>query len=112
MTTGVHLSPSEIDLLLSSPQGFVARDLLRRGTLIESQAKINATGRQYQSGLRGPRVRTGRLRASITHALGQDARGLYVDVGTNVVYGRYLELGLRNGKRYPFLEPALEAGMH
>ncbi len=111
MTSGVHLSPSAIEDLLNSSQGFVARDLLRRGTLVESQAKINATGRQYQSGLRGPRVRTGRLRASITHALGHDERGLYVDVGTNVVYGRYLELGeTRNGKKFPFLLPALEAG--
>ncbi len=111
MTDGVHLSPGAIDDLLNSAQGFVARDLLRRGTLVESQAKINATGRQYQDGLRGPRVRTGRLRASITHALGHDAHGLYVDVGTNVVYGRYLELGeTRNGKKFPFLLPALEAG--
>ncbi len=106
-----HYFPEEVAALLDSPQGFIVKDLLRRGVLVESQAKINATGRQYQSGERGPRVRTGRLRASITHALGGDDKGLYVDIGTNVVYGRYLELGeTRNGKKFPFLLPALEAG--
>ncbi len=45
--------------LLESPSGPVARDLQRRGLRIESQAKINASGRP------GPNVDTGRLRSSI-----------------------------------------------
>jgi hypothetical protein len=32
-----------------------------------------------------------------------------VDIGTPVIYGRYLETGLRNGATYPFLRPALAA---
>lgn len=106
-----HFDQQGLQRVLVGPSGPVALDLLRRGVRVESAAKLNATGRFYGDGTRGPRVRTGRLRASITHALGQDGRGLYVDVGTNVEYARPLELGLRNGARYPFLRPALPAGL-
>lgn len=110
--------------VLNSPSGFVARDLLRRGVAVESAAKIYASGNGG-----GPHVQTGRLRASITHGLGEDALGLYCDVGTNVEYAPYVELGHPNTahvyprrgggfgyvsdrptKAYPFLRPALKAG--
>lgn len=106
----VRFDQAGLDLLLQGPSGPVALDLLQRGVRVESAAKLNATGRDYGDGTRGPRVRTGRLRTSITHQLGADGRGLFVDVGTNVPYGRLLELGLtRNGRAYPFLLPALSA---
>lgn len=106
----VRFDPAALELLLAGPSGPIAKDLLQRGVRVESQAKLNATGRDYGDGTRGPRVRTGRLRSSITHALGADAHGLFVDIGTNVHYGRLLELGqTRNGRRYPFLAPALPA---
>ena len=90
--------------LLAGPDGAVAQDLARRAIAVESQAKRNASGRP------GPNVDTGRLRSSISWRLGQDAQGVYADIGTGVPYGRILELGLtRNGARYPFLEPALSA---
>ncbi len=90
--------------LLSGPNGPVARDLARRATRVQNQAKLNASGRP------GPRVRTGRLRSSISYRVITTNRGtLRADIGTNVFYGRYLELGLRNGRRYPFLIPALKA---
>lgn len=89
--------------LVSGPDGPVARDLARRAVNVQNQAKINATGRP------GPRVRTGRLRSSISWRLRVDAVGLHADIGTNVPYARPLELGLRNGKRYPFLSTALFA---
>lgn len=108
----VHLDRTAIEQLLAGPAGPVARDLLRRGLRVESQAKLNATGREYGDGSRGPRVRSERLRSSITHALGVDTRGLFVDVGTNVVYGRYLELGTDRMRPYPFLVPALPAGLY
>ena len=95
--------------LLAGPQGGIAHDLLRRGLRVESQAKLNATGQDYGDGSRGPYVRTGRLRSSITHELGVDVHGLFVDVGTNVQYGRYLELGTDRMRPYPFLKPALPA---
>lgn len=90
--------------LLQSPQGPVARNLAVRAVRVQNQAKLNASGRP------GPRVRSGRLRSSISWRLRQDAYGrLHADIGTNVSYGRWLELGLRNGRRYPFLLPALRA---
>ena len=110
--------------VLNSPSGFVARDLLRRGVAVESAAKIYASGNGG-----GPQVQTGRLRSSITHGLGEDELGLYCDIGTNVEYAPYVELGHPNTahvyprrgggfgyvsdrptKPYPFLRPALKAG--
>lgn len=108
----VRLDQTALEQLLRGPAGDVARDLLKRGAAIETQAKLNATGREYGDGSRGPRVRTGRLRSSITHQLGADGQGLFVDVGTNVVYGRYLELGTPRMRPYPFLVPALPAGLY
>lgn len=95
-----------------STGGDVAVGLVRDGVLVLNQARRNATGiavrgAQNPEG-RGPRVRTGRLRSSISMALGSDSQGLFVDVGTNVRYARYLEKGLRGGRTYPFLVPALE----
>lgn len=95
----------ELARLLRSPLGPTALDLSRRAIRVQNQAKLNATGRP------GPRVDTGRLRSSISWRLGEDAQGLYADIGTGVPYGRILELGLtRNGRRFPFLVPALQAG--
>jgi phage gpG-like protein len=93
--------------LTRSPEGAVARDLARRGIRIEAAAKNFATG---VGG--GPRVRTGRLRSSISWALGEDGLGLFVDVGSNVEYAAYVELGTSRAKPYPYLRPALAAGIH
>lgn len=82
---------------LHSLNGPVARDLQRRGLRVESQAKINASGRP------GPNVITGRLRSSIHTELGVDEQGLYARVGSNVVYAGYVE------NLYPYLRPALSA---
>lgn len=89
--------------LLESEHGGIARDLDRRGTKVESQAKKNASGRP------GPEVDTGRLRASITHVIGKDGEGVYCDVGTNVEYALFVEEGTINAPPYPFLKPALSA---
>lgn len=93
----------ELDRILTSPTGPVGQDLARRAVNVESQAKLNASGRP------GPRVRTGRLRSSITWELRQEPTGLVARIGTNVHYALPLEQGLRNGVRYPFLGPALPA---
>jgi phage gpG-like protein len=71
--------------LLRGPSGQTAQDLARLGVRVTNAAKLNATGQ--------PRVRTGRLRSSIAWRLGADARGLYVEVGSNVSYARVMELG-------------------
>lgn len=74
--------------LLEGEQGAVALDLQRRALNVESQAKLNASG-----GPPGPNVRTGRLRASITHEVGRDERGLVARIGSNVSYARHVEDG-------------------
>lgn len=106
--------PQAMAALLTGPNGGVARDLARRAVRVQNAAKVNASGRP------GPRVQTGRLRSSISWEIRTQQSGLpgfaqvtggglVARVGTNVVYARPLELGLRNGRRYPFLGPALKA---
>lgn len=94
----------ELAALLSGPNGVVAKDLLRRGQRVETRAKVYATG--YGG---GPRVRTGRLRGSITSELRRDAGGLVVVIGTATSYAPYVELGTRKMRARPFLRPALSA---
>lgn len=85
MTEQVRFNEKELRELLDGPLGGVARDLARRAINVETAAKANLT-------LLGA-VDSGRLRSSITWELGHDSTGLYADVGTNVVYGLYVEVG-------------------
>lgn len=104
MADTLRWNDGALQRILASPQGPVGRDLARRAIRVQNQAKINASGRP------GPRVRTGRLRSSISWRLRVTGTGtLVADIGTNVPYGRYLETGLRNGRRYPYLSTALWA---
>ena len=98
-----RLNGAELDAMLTGPHGIVAADIARRAIRVESQAKINATGRP------GPRVRSGRLRGSITWRLGEDFHGVYADIGTTVEYAAYLEFGTSRMPAYSFLLPALAA---
>lgn len=97
--------------------GPVVRDLSRRAIAVESAAKRNAseppregpnTGSEPG---RGPAVRTGRLRASITWRLGRDVTP-YADVGSAVHYAPYVELGTSRMDARPFLRPALAAAAY
>lgn len=83
-----RLNMTALNQLLSGPQGGVAQDMLRRGLLVETQAKRNI------SGVGGPkRVDTGRLRASInTQLVVRDGKPIVV-VGTNVFYARFVHDG-------------------
>lgn len=105
-----RFNEAEMIKMLNSPEGPVFRDLERRAIKVQNSAKLHATDRP------GPRVRTGRLRGSITHRLGRDAQGPYADIGTAVHYAPFVELGhdvVRGGRvvghapAYPFLRPAL-----
>jgi phage gpG-like protein len=81
--------------------GDIQKSLEQVGLVVERQAKINVS---QSSG--HPKVQTGRLRSSITHEVSQGQ----VDIGTNVVYGKWLEFGHADGSRhYPWLFPAVES---
>jgi HK97 gp10 family phage protein len=49
-------------------------------------------------------VDTGRLRNSISHAVDEDEKAVYI--GTNVEYAPYVEMGTSKTKAQPFLKPA------
>lgn len=98
--------------LLNGP---ILRNLVRRAIRVESQAKRNASepprsgpGSGSAPG-RGPAVRTGRLRGSITWRPGKDAVSPFVDIGTAVFYAPFVELGTSRMAARPFLRPALQA---
>ncbi len=57
------------------------------GNTVEAQAKRNASGRP------GPKVRTNRLRSSITHRVDNALIPKWVEIGTNVEYAWPLESG-------------------
>ena len=83
-----QLDLGAVRALLTSPQGPVVRDLLRRGLLVETQAKRNL------GGIGGPkRIDTGRLRASIATVVVTRGGSPVVLVGTNVNYARYVHDG-------------------
>lgn len=79
--------------------------LVKAAMKVEADAKKLFRGRDDVSapGL-PPRVDTGRLRASITHRLGDG----FAEVGTNVEYGVHLEYGTSRMQPHPFMGPALE----
>lgn len=107
------------------------RALAMLAGIVEKQAKINASAGAHRYGTptpaspgTGPAVISGNLRRSLTHTplalVGPSvwetrvgtAVGFYPGYGGSRrtpanLYGMYLEkTGLRNGARYPFLEPA------
>lgn len=83
-----RLDLAAIRRLVTSPRGGVVQDLLRRGLLVETQAKRNL------GGIGGPkRIDTGRLRASINTQLVTRNGEPAVLVGTNVFYARWVHDG-------------------
>jgi len=73
--------------------------------LVENQAKKNVD----QTPPKHPLVQTGRLKSSITSEVTEGGNKIEGRVGTNVYYGKYLELGHADGSmHYPWLFPALE----
>lgn len=81
---------SVLQQMFNSPNGAVAKDLMKRGKRVESRAKRNLSG----IGGSGPkRVDTGHLRSSIKTDLVFRRGGMGVRVGTNVYYARYVHDG-------------------
>ena len=75
------------------------KGLEKAGLIVERQAKINVSQSTGH-----PQVQTGRLRSSITHNVNPGE----VEIGTNTVYGKYLEFGTSKMPPYPWLFPAVE----
>lgn len=88
--------------VLQGRQGPVARDIARRCVQVETRAKVYASGHGG-----GPRVRTGRLRGSITSEIRSEGGGLVGYVGSNVEYASFVELGTSRMRARPYLRPAL-----
>lgn len=107
---------SDIELVLSESaihavlgvNGLVGPMLARVGVFGESRAKYYASGNEG-----GPNVDTGRFRSSLTWRLGEDGEGPYVEIGSNVEYAAFLELGTSRMAARPSIIPAArEAAAH
>lgn len=71
------------------------QDLQRVGIRVQNRARQNCP------------VDTGRLRSSIQHKMGRDARGPFVEIGTNVEYAADVEFGTSRNRAQPYLRPAV-----
>lgn len=80
------------------------KSMERVGQIVERQAKINVS----KSPPSHPQVQTGRLRSSIIHQVDQSGNEIATLIGTNVVYGKFLEFGTVRMPPYPWLFPAVE----
>jgi hypothetical protein len=84
-----QLNTKQIAFILSSPNGPLAKDLIKRGKRVESRAKRNLAG-----GHGAPRrIDTGLLRASISSNLIFMYPALGVRVGSGVKYARFVHDG-------------------
>lgn len=79
-----------MEKILTSPQGGVAKDLLKRGVRVQSRARRNLSG---LTGSGPRRVNTGHLRSSITVKLIPQPKDLIVRVGTDVYYAKWIHDG-------------------
>lgn len=86
----VEVTVDNSALVKSELRAAIGRALERIGSQAEGYAKDLCP------------VDTGNLRNSITHTA--DGKAAYI--GTNVEYGKYVELGTRHQKAQPYLKPA------
>lgn len=107
--TDIIYDEGRLHELLAGVNGPVVRDLARRAIAVESAAKLNASHARPSVPGSGPAVRTGRLRSSISWRVDVDALGAYADVGSNVSYAAFVELGTDRMAARPYLRPALVA---
>lgn len=108
--------------LFESPQGPVAKDLVRRGVKVERRVKqllsqpgsgriYKRRGIAHQASAPGepPAPDTGKYRATIGQQLETDSQGLIEKIGTDDKRGPWLELGTRKMAPRPHLVPGLDA---
>ena len=87
----VDLDSPAIRHLLASPEGPVAKRLIHDAQVVTQGAKRRCPVSPAGSGTN----RSGHLRSSIGWDLGRDSAGLFFDVGTDIDYGLYVEVGTR-----------------
>ena len=80
------------------------KGLEKVGLIVERQAKKNVFSPQPSGKSHPSYVDTNRLANSVTHNVGEG----YVEIGSNVIYGKYLEHGTSRMPPYPWLFPAVE----
>jgi HK97 gp10 family phage protein len=88
----------------------VGKAVLKGCLTVERAAKESIVGPSNEVSEPGepPKIKTGRLRASITHRIIYEDAQVVGEVGTNVEYGIYLEYGTSKMAPRPFLGPALD----
>lgn len=84
------LNLQALETILVSPNGGVAKDLIKRGVRVQTRAKRNLGG---GTGSGPKRVDTGLLRASIGTNLYTSSTGLTMRIGTGVYYALYVHEG-------------------
>lgn len=94
---------AQVDYILKSPSGAVAKDLIKRGIRVQTRARRNLGG---TTGSGPKRVDSGLLRSSIATQLGANAGGLAMRVGSNLYYSRWVHdgtglFGPRHARIYP-----------
>jgi hypothetical protein len=95
VTTTVHIDHAAIQRLLTSPDGIVGRDILRRTLRVHRRARELAP------------VRRGTLRRSIFYRLESDSRGVVGYVGSALPYALVVHQGSRPHMIYPRARRAL-----
>jgi HK97 gp10 family phage protein len=97
MAEFIEFDETALAELFGSTNGPAGKYLKRQGLRVQRLAKRNCP------------VDTGRLRSSITEALGSDSQGLVERIGTDVEYALHVEFGTKRMRAQPFLRPALDA---
>lgn len=89
------------EFLASVKAAFLRLEIRSRTQLVRIAVRVVGRAQEYCP------VDTGRLRSSIHWEQGEDSRGFFVDVGTNVKYAPFVEYGTRFQQAQSFMRPAL-----
>lgn len=95
-------------IFIPDPSGFDA--LMRVNGPVGKALKRWAEDTQRMAQGMAP-VDTGELRDSIQISYGKSSDGIYADIGSDVFYAGYQELGTSRNPPHPFLRPALAAAL-
>jgi len=104
------------DAFFKETRDKLAQRLERAAIFLENEIKKNLSEKcpavkddsaEHSAAGQFPFLETGELRRSITHEVDKDQ--LIARVGTNKVYGRFLETGTSNMEARPFLMPTFNA---